>query len=373
MVFARDPTPAEAALAAAFLVAGFALAYLFERLLRRHILRRPVGSRFRAPLVLLGALRGVAYFWLPLVSLDAVTRILPLSPAALDLVRELTVVLLILVVTLVFVRVVGLLVARFATRSETQLPSISIFTTITQVLVLIVGVLVVLQFLGIAITPMLTALGVAGLAVALALQDTLSNLFAGFHLIASRKIRPGDFIRLDTGEEGYVTDVTWRNTTVRQIPRNSLIIPNAQLAAARVINFHLPARETGLAVEVGVGYDSDLRQVERVTLEVARELRDLYPKRMAVTDPYLRFQAFSDFSINFSVMIFVREYLDQIFIRHEFIIRLHERYRREGITIPFPIRTVEFRPPALGETASAPEPFPSAPPGAPPTPDPEAS
>ncbi len=371
-MFTRDPTPAELALAAAVLVAGFVLAYFFERVLRRNILRRPLGSRFRAPLLLLGAVRGMAYFWLPLLSLDGVARILPLTPTALDLVRELTVVLLILAITLVFVRVVGLLVARFAARSDTQLPSISIFTTITQVLVLIVGALVVLQFLGIAITPMLTALGVAGLAVALALQDTLSNLFAGFHLIASRKIRPGDFIRLDTGEEGYVTDVTWRNTTVRQIPRNSLIIPNAQLAAARVINFHLPARETGLAVEVGVSYDSDLRQVERVTLEIARELRELYPKRMAVTDPYLRFQAFSDFSINFSIMIFVREYLDQIFIRHEFIIRLHERYRQEGITIPFPIRTVEFSPPGVGQTALLPERFPPAPSGSPPTPDPEA-
>ena len=91
-----------------------------------------------------------------------------------------------------------------------------------------------------------------GVAVALALQDTLSNLFSGLHLIASRQLRPGDFIQLDSGEEGYVTDVTWRNTTIRELTDNMMIVPNSQLAASRVRNFCQPNNELAVLVEVGV-------------------------------------------------------------------------------------------------------------------------
>jgi small-conductance mechanosensitive channel len=97
--------------------------------------------------------------------------------------------------------------------------------SITRVAVWTIGGLVLLNSLGVAITPLLTALGVGGLAVALALQDTLSNLFAGVHILASRKVQPGDFIQLDNGMEGYVEDTNWRSTIVRQFPNNILVVP----------------------------------------------------------------------------------------------------------------------------------------------------
>ena len=94
------------------------------------------------------------------------------------------------------------------------------------------GGLVLLNSLGVAITPLLTALGVGGLAVALALQDTLSNLFAGVHILTSRKVQPGDFIQLDNGMQGYVQDTNWRNTIIRQLPNNILVVPNATVASS---------------------------------------------------------------------------------------------------------------------------------------------
>jgi len=218
--------------------------------------------------------------------------------------------------------------------------SATIFVNITRVLVLSIGLLILLASLGVSITPLLTALGVGGLAVALALQDTLTNLFAGVHILASGKVRPGDFILLDSGHEGYVLDTNWRNTTIRQLPNNLVVVPNATLAAAVMTNYHRPEQETSLTVQVGVAYDSDLDQVEQVTIDVGREVMREVDGAVPSHEPVIRYHTFGDSSINFSVLLRTSEVTKQYLIVHEFIKRLHRRYRIEGIDIPFPIRTI---------------------------------
>jgi small-conductance mechanosensitive channel len=218
--------------------------------------------------------------------------------------------------------------------------SATIFVNITRVVVLAVGLLVLLNSLGVAIAPLLTALGVGGLAVALALQDTLTNLFAGVHILASGKVQPGDFIQLDNGMEGYVVDTNWRNTTVRQLPNNLVIVPNATLAGSILTNYHRPEQEMSVTVQVGVSYDSDLEQVERVTCEVGREVMRSIDGAVPSHEPFIRYHTFADSSINFSVILRAAEATAQYLIVHEFIKRLHRRYQAEGIEIPFPIRTI---------------------------------
>jgi small-conductance mechanosensitive channel len=218
--------------------------------------------------------------------------------------------------------------------------SATIFVNVTRAVVIIIGLLVVLGSLGISITPMLTALGVGGLAVALALQEPLSNLFAGIQVLASKKVQPGDFIRLDSGEDGYVVDVTWRNTTIRQLTGNLVVLPNARLAGSIVTNFHQPEVDLAVIIGVGVSYASDLAQVERVTTEVAQDVMATVEGGVPDFEPFIRFHTFGESSIDFNVIMRAAEYRDQFMITHEFIKRLHARYRAEGIEIPFPIRTV---------------------------------
>jgi len=119
--------------------------------------------------------------------------------------------------------------------------------------VLVVGGLVLLGALGVQITPLLTALGVGGLAVALALQDTLSNLFAGLHLLADRPIRVGDYVKLADGVEGFVLDVGWRSTRVRQLQNSIAIVPNSSVAKATIVNYYLPEPRLVISVRVSVG------------------------------------------------------------------------------------------------------------------------
>jgi small-conductance mechanosensitive channel len=221
--------------------------------------------------------------------------------------------------------------------------SATIFVNITRIAVVAIGILVLLQTLGVSVAPLLTALGVGGLAVALALQDTLANLFAGVHILASKTVQPGDYIRLSSGEEGYVVDINWRNTGVRQLPNNLVIIPNSKLAGTIMTNYHQPEQRMTILVQVAVGYGSDLEHVERVTTEVAEKVMAEVAGGVPDHEPAIRFHTFGESSVGFSVILGALEFSDQYLIKHEFIKRLHQRYLAEAIELPFPMRSVMLR------------------------------
>jgi small-conductance mechanosensitive channel len=275
-----------------------------------------------------------------IIGLWAAALTLPLNSGARADANHALLALAVLAVTLGAARVAADAVRAGARAHSGVSVSATIFVNIARVLVLSIGLLILLASLGVSITPLLTALGAGGLAVALALQDTLTNLFAGVHILASGKVRPGDFIQLDSGQEGYVMDTNWRNTTIRQLPDNLVIVPNATLAAAIMTNYHRPEPATSVTVQVGVAYDSDLDHVELVTIDVGREVMREVDGAVPVHEPVIRYHTFGDSSINFSVLLRTSEVTRQYLIVHEFIKRLYRRYRIEGIDIPFPIRTI---------------------------------
>jgi small-conductance mechanosensitive channel len=224
-------------------------------------------------------------------------------------------------------------------------PVVSLVTNVTRFIVLVIGFLLVLSVLQVNITPMLTTLGIAGLAVSLALQATLTDLVSGMLLLASRQLAVGEYIKLSTGEEGYISDITWRTTTIRQLSNNVVIVPNSKMTSLPVINFHTNTQHSGVSVELGVSYNSDLEQVERVTIEVARDVMQTVKGGLPDFEPSVRFNTLGDYSIRLSANMQAQEIGDQYLIRHEFIKRLRRRYQQEGITIPYPVQTVHVREP----------------------------
>ncbi|MFI5674297.1 mechanosensitive ion channel family protein [Streptomyces cellulosae] len=323
-------------------IAGLLAAFLLRMLLRwlgKHADR----TRWGGDDVIVDALRTVVP-WLAITGGAAsAAAALPLTSAVQRTVNQVLTVLLIFVVTVAAARVIAGLV-RTVTQSRSGVAgSATIFVNITRVLVLAIGFLVVLQTLGISIAPMLTALGVGGLAVALALQDTLANLFAGIHILASKTVQPGDYIKLASGEEGYVEDINWRQTTVRALSNNLIVIPNGELAKTNMTNFMRPEQQLTILVQVGVAYDSDLEQVEQVTCEVVTEVMTEITGAVPDHEPLVRFHTFGDSRIGFTVILGVGEFSDQFRIKHEFVKRLHRRYREEGIRIPAPARTVALQ------------------------------
>ncbi len=335
------------------LLLGLLLGVVFQRLALASLRRAAERTKWRGDDVVIASLRGGIVLLFAVAAIYIALEIAQIPENIATIAQRVALVILLFSVTLVAARMAAGFLRTYGAREGAALPSTSILVNFARIVVFVVGFLVILQTLGVSITPLITALGVGGLAVALALQDTLSNLFAGLHIILSRKIRPGDYIRLSSGEDGYVEDIHWRETTVRALRNNIIVIPNSQLASAITTNYHLPETPMSVLVEVGVSYDSDLEQVEGVSLEVAREVVRDVEGAFPEFEPLFRYRRFSDFSIDFVVIMRVREYLNQFAVTHEFIKRLHQRFNEEGIVIPFPIRTVHLKHPPQLPNATA--------------------
>lgn len=260
----------------------------------------------------------------------------------------------------VLVRGAVLLVTGFirvrADASGSTIAVASLTRKIVQIILYGIGGITILNFFGIAITPILTALGVGGLAVALALQDTLSNIFAGMYITLANQIRVGDYIKMEGIVEGFVMDIGWRNTAVKPFDENLVIIPNNKLSQAIVTNFHLPKKVVRVRADVGADYRSDPEHVERVLYsiietcghnnieEAEREEQPAGKIRGLLLDapPVVRFTMFNASSLDFFVSFTVSDFDYQYSARHEVMKKIYYRFREEGINIPFPIRTLYF-------------------------------
>lgn len=322
-----------------FIIGGAIVGLICEKLFLSRLTKIALKTKWEGDEVIIGSLQHIIIFWGIIGGIYGACHTLSLSPSLILILHKILLIIAILSVTAVAARItVG-----FINLRRDVLPSTSIFTNLTKILIFAIGILIILQALGISITPLITALGIGGLAVALALQDTLSNLFAGIHIIVSKQLKPGDYVQLDSGEEGYVIDVSWRNTAIRALPNNIIVVPNAKLASSIITNYHMPVKELSVLVQVGVSYDSDLEHVEKVTIDVAKQVMEEVPGGIKEFDPFIRYHTFGDSSINFTVILRVKEFTDKYLIKHEFIKRLHRRYKEEGIEIPFPIQTIYMK------------------------------
>ena len=166
-----------------------------------------------------------------------------LSPRFSTIALHVTYALLVLIVTAAVANFAEATMWLTLKDKNLDFPAQSLSLSVLKVAIWIVGGLVLLASLGVSITPMVTALGIGGLAVSLALQDTLSNFFAGLHLVIEKPIRPGDFVKLEWGQEGYVATIGWRTTRLRMVSDDLVIVPNNKLTQSVVINYSRPHPE----------------------------------------------------------------------------------------------------------------------------------
>jgi len=235
-----------------------------------------------------------------------------------------------------------LLLGWYLPRVKVRLSLARLIQRATVLLVYIGGLLVLLDYLGISISPMIAGLGLGGLAIALALQPTLGNFFAGAQIVSDQSVRMGDYIELDSGATGYVVDIGWRSTRVRTTFNNLMIIPNSRLLNSIITNYHGPSMELAVIVESGVSYSSDLAHVEDVALAVAREIVEELPEAVESREPWFGYDEFGDSNINFWVWLYAKDRIGSFRVKSELIKRLHARFALEGITINYPVRLLTY-------------------------------
>lgn len=321
------------------------------------------GTARGGPVAFAAALRLPSFLWCLVLGLYVALEVTPLPPRLYAWLHTLLEVAVILSVTVTVAHGLVSFIARSAERLGGAVTGLA--QTSARLVVFFIGLLVLLDALGIRITPILTALGVGGLAVALALQETLSNLFAGMHLLADKPIRVGDYVRIAETIEGFVVDVGWRSTRVRTLQNNVVIVPNHKVAQSIIINHDMPETRSALLLKVSVSYASDPDHVERVLVEEAERAVGEVPGLLGEPRPFARLiPGFAEYSLDFTLICQVATFVDQFPVQHELRKRILRRFRAEGIEIPFPVRTLQvrpssdgqgLRPPASGETPPLPD------------------
>jgi small-conductance mechanosensitive channel len=206
----------------------------------------------------------------------------------------------------------------------------------------LLAIIIFLENLGVSLTAIWTTLGVGSVAVALALQETLSNFFSGLYLLADRPVSPGDYIKLDSNQEGYVLRIGWRSTTVRTLGNNHVVIPNSTLAKAVITNYSVPQTRMGYTLPVSVAYGTDPSRVEKALLAVSQEaIRDGLDGLLSDPAPNVQFiPGFGASSLDFSLNVQIRRFEDQYVVQSELRKRIVKRFHKEGIEMPFPTRTL---------------------------------
>lgn len=326
---------------------GLLAGTLFAGLLLRRILFRILRSWSEASDSHLGelateTLRGPIVLWSLILGLHFATQSSQIPKRYLHYIPTTLAVLWIASLTIAAARFAGNTVRFYAGRVTGAKAVTSITQKLVQLIVVTLGLVILLRVaFNLSLTPILTTLGVGGLAVALALQDTLSNLFAGFYVSISGLVRLGDYIKLNTGEEGFVTDINWRCTTMRGITNNLVVVPNNKLGQAIFTNYHLPEQRMVVNISISVGYDSDLEQVEKILLDEATRASREIKGMLAEPAPYIRFQpGLGDFALIFQVNYSIEEFPAQYSVQSELRKRIYLRLKSEKISMPYPTQTI---------------------------------
>lgn len=248
----------------------------------------------------------------------------------------------VLLLSLIMSRILGVLISSWLRVQKKYEKMPKLIGNIVAIVIYLMAFLIILNQFGIAISPLLAALGVGGIAVALALQNTLSNLFSGLHIISDRPINVGDYVEIEGGVSGFVEDIGWRSTRVRTLPNTLVIVPNSKLAESVIINNSLPVLEMSVVIQCGVAYESDLEKVEKVTFDVAKKIQETVPGAIKTFEPLIRYHTFGDSNIDFSIILRVEEPVAKYVVTHEFIKALKKRYDEEKIEISWPVRKVYY-------------------------------
>ncbi len=327
------------------LIAALTIGLIANRFINRHI-REHLSDEITLKNVFIHALKGVPISFCLVAGLYWIVNTVEITPTLTKIFSYVLFTINTYTITRVVARTLSGMVDYYTEHSDGNLPKSSLLNNILTFVIYGMGIIIVLQYYGISIAPIITAMGVGGMAMALGMQETLANIFSGLQLIISKQLRLNDFIMLSTGEQGCVTDITWRYTKIQPVLGNVIVIPNKNLAGTIITNYNLPQEDIPIRIPIGVAYNSDLDLVEQVTLEVARQVMEEQQntndgmENIAMDPPKVLFHTFAESSINFDAILYSTRFDNQARLKHNFIKALTKRYREENINIPFPIRTV---------------------------------
>ncbi len=240
-------------------------------------------------------------------------------------------------VSLLFLLVVSYLLSPERALRRSRKPVPALLRDLIRYGLFVLCVAIVLKAVwGEEVAPLIGALGIGGVVLGFALQETLSNFFAGLALLAEQPFSQGDWIKIGDRVEGLVEHITWRATKIRTRDSDYQIFPNSLVAKEVIVNFRQPSRAHAIRLLIGTSYDDPPDLVKKVLLEIVATVSEV----LRSPEPIVYLKAYADFSINYELKCFLDDYDQRPVIEDRIMHRVWYAFRRAGIEIPFPIQTV---------------------------------
>lgn len=323
------------------LVMALALGFLSNRIFRRLALRvrNEWGEMFFSILESLSI-----PLWL-LTGIYAALEVLTLPRQYEHIGSKVIFATVIIVIFYFLTKVVALFLGRWSQREPALERVTQPASFLVKILFAVLAAVIIFENLGVHLTAVWTTLGVGSVAVALAMQDTLGNFFAGLYILADRPISTGDYIRLEGSQEGNVVRIGWRSTVLATLGNNLVVIPNSTLAKAVIINFSMPEERMSLDIRVSVQPGADARRVEKVLVAVAQQAGvDGLDGLLAAFPPSASLiPGFGASALDFTLSVKVRRFVDQFGVQSELRKRILERFQKEGIELALPMQLIVQR------------------------------
>lgn len=327
------------------LIAFILFAKLFLVIVKRFISKITAKTKTCIDDKLIAAGRAPVYYLLIIFGIYASMRIMGISEKSETIVSNILFSILILIFAILAIRVFRILIGfwgeTWAKNTKMTLDDdiLPLLNKIMMAVIIIIALLSVLKVWGVNITGFLAGLGIAGIAIGFAVQDSLKNIFGGVSLMLDRNFKIADRIRLDSGEIGEVKDIGLRSTKILTLTREMLIVPNGMLANSKFENMALPDSRIIVKIKFGVAYGSDVKKVKKTIIEAVKNIGHVLHE----PEPNVRFTDMGDSSLNFICFVWVDHYKNANETTSMLNEAVYNALNKAKIGIPFPTRTVYMK------------------------------
>ena len=260
----------------------------------------------------------------------------------LDIFKNFISTLIVMIVAYIIIIILHILISswgeKFASKTESKFDDevVLLIQRFSKIVIVLIGFIFILDVWGVKIGPLLASLGIAGIAVAFAMQNTLGNIFGSFSLIVDRSVTVDDFIRLEDGTEGVVTDIGLRSTKIKSRDGDWIILPNGKLADSKIYNYHKPLPITRVTVDFNVKYGSEVEKVKKIILKEINSIKII----LEDPAPVVVFEELGDFALKFKAYFWVISIDQKIEAKESAVTAIYNALNKNNIGIPFPTRTI---------------------------------
>ncbi|MBW2963392.1 mechanosensitive ion channel family protein, partial [Candidatus Woesearchaeota archaeon] len=327
--------------AGAILVGFVVLAFVLFLIIEKVVLRLTAKTKTKVDDLIFTKIKMPVFWLLIVLGLRISSQIVFDSAIVFRVLESISIIIFVLILA----KVINVLIDGwgrvFAKKTKSRLDEslLPLFRKVVNIIFVLVGILWILNIWNINITPYLAGLGIGGLVLGLALQDSLKNIFGGVSLILDQSFAVGDKIQIESGEVGEIVDVGLRSTKIKNYDNQIITIPNGQMANAKIINYVQPNDRIRVVVKFGVEYGTKVEKVKKVVDGVLKKMKDISD------DPYMDtvFTEMGDFALLFEARFWVDDYREAYNKKLEATEKIYAALNKAKIGIAFPTQTIHLK------------------------------